>query len=425
LKAFINRLFRSEFLRHTAILTSGTTLAQAIAIFTAPVLTRIYDPVFYDVLGLYLMVTAIIGSLVTLQYHNVIVTSADEEKAKLALSMCIAIGTCISILTLVLVLILFPFLAGWFHNERIPYWLLLAPISVFFGGWNMAFGAWANRQKRYKMLSVNRIAAALLVPVFSISLGILVAGPAGLIIGLLVSQVIPAILLSRHFFSRKQVSLQFSWPKFRQLAKENAAFPKYSLPSELINNVINQLPVIMFATYYPTPGAIGNYNLSSRMLGMPIQLVAASVLEVFRQRASAEFSEKGNCHHTFNQTFKLLFFSSLLPFIVLALAGPWIFSFVFGNEWELAGRFSQIMTPLFFLKFVVSPLSYVFFIAGKQKEDLIGHIAMIVLVLLSFVISRVFSDNFYHALVAYTIAYGIIYLYYLLRSYHFSKGQPR
>lgn len=422
MKAFINRLFRSEFLRHTAILTSGTTLAQAITIFTAPVLTRIYDPVFYDVLGLYLMVTAIIGSLVTLQFHNVIVTTGDEEKAKLALSMCIAIGTCISILTGVLVLILFPFLPGWLHNERIPYWLLLAPISVFFGGWNMAFGAWANREKKYKLLSFNRIVAAILVPVFSISLGVLIAGPAGLIIGLLVSQVIPAILLSRHFFSKKLVRLQFSWLKFRQLARENAAFPKFSMPSELINNVINQLPVIIFATYYPTPGAIGNYSLSSRMLGMPIQLVAASVLEVFRQRASAEFSEKGNCRHTFKQTFKLLFFSSLLPFIVLALAGPWIFSFVFGTEWELAGRFSQIMTAFFFLKFVVSPLSYVYFITGRQKEDLWLHVVFSVVLATGLLIVSSASNNYYHFLIVYTILYCCSYLFALYRSYTFSKG---
>ena len=422
MKAFVTRVTRSEFLRNSAILASGTIIAQAIAILTAPFLTRIYLPEYYDVLGLYMMVTAIIGSLSTLQYHNVIITSADENEARTALSMCVVISACVAILMGIITAVLLPFIPQWLHSKSIKYWLLLGPISIFFGGWNIAFGAWANRKKEFKTLSVNRIFASILVPVVSISLGIIVESPMGLIVGLLVSQILPALLLSRYFFRQGAMRLVFSLKAFRLIARKYINFPKYSLASEFINNVISQLPVIMFATYYSVSGVIGNFNLSNRMLGMPIQLIAASMLEVFRQRASAEFHEKGNCHSSFRMTFKLLFLLSFLPFTILILAGPWIFSFVFGANWETAGHISRIMAPLFFLKFIVSPLSYVFFIAGKQKEDLYGHIAMIVLVVLSIIISGTFSENYFHALIAYSAAYCLIYIYYLIRSYQFSKG---
>jgi O-antigen/teichoic acid export membrane protein len=106
------------------------------------------------------------------------------------------------------------------------------------------------------------------------------------------------------------------------------------------------------------------------------------------------------------------------------LTGPWIFKTVFGNKWEIAGTFSQILAPLFFLKFLANPLSYMYFIVGKQKEDFYGHIAMIILIIIAFSISNYFSKSIYLALIAYSISYCIIYVFYLIRTYQFSNSKP-
>ena len=423
MKALVRKLTSSEFLRNAAILASGTTIAQAIGIFTAPLLTRIYHPESYDVLGLYMMVTGIIGSVATLQYHNVIITAQDDREAVMALSMCIMLGLCIAVISGLLVLAFFPFLSDWLNNKYIRYWLLLAPVSIFFGGWNMAFGAWANRKKDFTLLSRNRIFASVLIPIFSISLGVFVAGPTGLIVGLLISQVIPSISLGYHFIVRNSLQLRFSLSSFMGLAKKFSGFPKYSLPSEFINNVVNQLPVIMFAAYYPIGGIIGNFNLSNRMLGLPVQLIAASMLEVYRKRASTEYDEKGNCYRTFTQTFKLLFFTALLPFGILIFAGPWIFKTVFGANWEIAGQFSGIMAPLFFLKFIVSPLSYVYLIAGRQREDFLLHIIFSIVLFLGLMITNRITNDYYVFLIVFSVLYCLSYLFALSRSYTFSKGR--
>lgn len=418
-----DKVRQSEYLRHIGILTSGVVIAQAITIGTAPVLTRVYDPKDYDVLGIYMMITGIIGALVTLQYQNVIITTNDEEEAKASLFLCIALTGIFTLVTLVLTLVLFPFLPVWFNNEKIKFWMLAAPLSVFFSGWNIAFVTWANRRKKYKLLSLNRMLGAVLIPLASISLGLIWIGPGGLMVGLLVGQVIPAVMLSYHFFTKESLRISFPVSQFRAIARKYSSLPKYSLPSEFINTFITYLPVILFATAYHITGAIGNFNLSNRMLAMPVTLISASVLEVFRQKASAEYHEQGTCRHSYVQTTKLLFLCGFVPFVVLALEGPWIFATVFGPEWEMAGKFSQIMAPLFFFRFMVNPLSYVYFIAGKQREDLLAHIGMIVLVLISFGISTIFNFNFYWALAAYSVAFCIIYFYYLVRSYQFSLGK--
>jgi lipopolysaccharide exporter len=418
----IKKILKSDFLKSTLTLTSGTTLSQAISILTAPILTRIFLPAEYDVLGIYLMVTGILGALVTMQSHNIIVTEENDEIAEKVVSLSVYISIAVSLAALVLIGVIDLFSFKWYEEKYSSAWYYLIPVSLLFNGWNMTFSSLAVRKKEFKALSFNKIIAAIFVPVFSISLGLLVKGPAGLIIGLLISQSVATVLLGNRFLSRYQIQLFLRISEVRQLLFANRGFIKYAVPSETMNGIVYQLPVIMIAAFYNAPGVIGNFNLSNRMLSMPVQLISTSILDVFRQKASKEYGAKKECRSTYIKTFLLLFGSSLLPFLILLFFAPYIFKIVFGSNWELAGTFSQIMAPFFFLKFIVSPLSYMFYIAGRQKEDFIAHIIMSIAVFLSFFICRFYSSDVLVSLVAYTTVYSIIYIYYLIRSYKFSKG---
>lgn len=411
----------SEFVKNAATLISGTAIAQVITLLTAPVLTRIYTPENYGLLGLYIMVTTVVGTLATLQYNNIILITKDEAEAEKALVLCILLSVFFALILLVLVLILGNYFSLWLKNPGFSKWLYLAPVSVFFTGWSNAFTYYANRHKLYKLLTVNRIISATLVPVVSIGLGLLLNGPFGLFAGLVISQVIPAILLSNHFLWKRNIKLDFSIAKVKYLLKKYKSFPLYSLPSEFINNLINQLPVLLIGRYY-TPAIVGFYNLSGRILGMPIQLVSTAVGEVFRQKAAHDYHEKGNCVSAFKRTFLASFALSIIPFLTILFFGPVLFSFFFGAKWTEAGIISQVLMPLFMLRFTVSPLSYLFIIAGRQREDLIAHIAIVLLIGSVFVISRELDKDYKTTLLYYSIVYSASYIYYLVRSYQFSKG---
>jgi O-antigen/teichoic acid export membrane protein len=421
-RPFFKRLLRSEYFRNTAILTSGTTFSQLITIITAPFMTRIYHPADYDVLGLYMMVTGLVGTLVTLQYHNVVITARDDKDAKIALSICIATSAAFAFILCLFSLILYNWVPLFLRNNQINLWLLWSPVSVFFGGWNIAFAAWAVRKQRFKLLSMNRIISAIMVPAFSIVLGLLIAGPLGLMVGLLLSQVIPSVLLSNFFFRKEKLKLGFKISTLKKIGWQHRSYVKYSMPAEFINNFINQLPIIFLARNYPVAGLVGNFNLSNRMLGMPVQLISSSVLEVFRQKASSEYNAKGNCFGTFVKTSKALFFMSIIPFAILIFAGPWIFKTVFGSNWETAGFFSRIMAPLFFFRFTVSPLTYVFYILGKQKLDLILHIVMFAGVILVFITNIFLKTTVETALFSYSLFYCFIYIIYFIFSWKFSRN---
>ncbi len=84
---------------------SGTTISQLIPIFLAPVLTRIYTPIDFGLLGIYMSVAAIFNSFATLQYSQAILLSKNkvEEDNLTALSL----GICYLFTFFVLLFILF------------------------------------------------------------------------------------------------------------------------------------------------------------------------------------------------------------------------------------------------------------------------------------------------------------------------------
>ena len=418
----IKKYLNSTFLRSAALLTSATTLGQLITLITAPILARIYSPTNYDVLGIFMMVTGLVGVFATLQYHNVIITAKEDEEAIDAVALCVSLSLLVSIVLLILVLLFYGFLDKVFKSEAVSLWLLFAPLSIFASGVTTTFSAWANRKEFYKSLSASRIISAVLVPIFSISIGLLIGGPLGLIIGLLISQIIPAIYLLKTFFKDKNVSLSFNRRKLWALSLKHSSYVKYSMPSEFVNNFVNQLPTMYFASSFGLVGVVGNFNLSNRLLAMPIQLISTSVSEVFRQKASKDFNIQGECSRVFLKTFKTLLLISVVPFAILMLTAPWLFQFVFGDKWVMAGQFSQILAPMFMLKFIVSPLTYMFFIANKQKQDFVGHILMLVLVAVAFLLAKLFTADYFVSLMAYSAAYSLIYLLYLYFSYKYSKG---
>ncbi len=57
--------------------------------------------------------------------------------------------------------------------------------------------------------------------------------------------------------------------------------------------------------------------------------------------------------------------------LVLAASAEPLFALAFGERWRLAGTMALWLLPLFALRFVASPLIYLFYVAGKQHVDLV------------------------------------------------------
>ena len=415
-------IFKSDFFKNTLWLTSGTTIAQAISFLTAPVLTRIYLPEDYGMLGLYMVFCTLVGTFSTFQYSNAIIISEDDNTAENVLQLSLLINVIVTIVSAVGIFFTRHWIREVSKSLHLKDWILFAPLSLFFAGLNNIFSAWGVRKRAFKLLSKNRIYTALLSPVFSISIGYFLGGPLGLFVGLLISQILPTFRMSYFFFRQDNLRLNIHRENILMVVKRFSNFPKFSLPADFINNFSNQIPV-MILSQVAGQSVIGWYGISVRMLVIPIALIATSIGDVFRQRAAKDYNEFGSCRPIFLKVLKTLFLIAIVPFGILILFAPDIFSFFFGSVWRGAGEITSILGVLYLFKFVVSPLSYVTYIAQKQWLSLLIDILLICVVCLIYFIGTHWHMKYTLILLIYALSYSLLYFITLYFSYKFSKNE--
>ena len=72
---------KSEFSRNVLTLMTGTTIAQAIPIAISPILTRLYTPEDFGVVGLFGAISGIFGAIATGKYELAIMLPKKDEDA--------------------------------------------------------------------------------------------------------------------------------------------------------------------------------------------------------------------------------------------------------------------------------------------------------------------------------------------------------
>jgi O-antigen/teichoic acid export membrane protein len=413
----------SDFLRNILSVFTASTITQFIPILTAPILTRIYTPNDYGVLGILMGIIGLFGVFSTFGYSNAIIIAKTDEETNKIVGLCLKNLVIVTILSSLVIIAFGDLIANSFNIKNYSILLYLVPTSILLSGTASIFGLLATRYQYYKMISTNRVISAVISTVFSIVIGLIYKSLIGLIIGFIISQLISSVILL--FFLKKKhqtiTLLEFIKQPTKLVAKNFSDFPKYVLPSDFINNFSNLIPVFVLSSYAVLPQvAVGFYNMSNRILGLPIGLISNSIGDVFKQRAASDFNEFGSCRPIFIKTFRALLVSSIIPFAILITCGADIFAIGFGEKWRGAGEYSQILGVMFFFRFTVSPLSYVFYIANKQKLDLYLHLLFILVGFLSLYIGIKIFENIKLSLWFFSIAYSTIYMLYLFISYKIS-----
>lgn len=404
-------------------LMTGTAIAQAIPIAISPILTRIYSPDEFGLFALFLSISSLIAVLATGRYDLPIMLPEKDEDAASLLALSFILIAVIVPLLLVLILIFNKDISHILKNNEISPWLYLIPISVLFTASYSVVTCWSNRQKKFKRLSINRVVCSSTISGINLILGFARCGISGLIAGNLAGQgTALGILGWRIAKDDKSIFSSIDFTRIRQQARRYLRFPFISLPADFMNVAAQQAPILMLSLLY-NPLIVGLFSLTQRVLALPLTFISQSILGVFQERASRDYNALGNCKDIYLKTFKGLLYISLVPFIIFFITSPWLFSFIFGKSWYEAGVYAQILSPLFFFRFISSPLSYVLYVAEKQNYDLLGQTLLVIVTISALKLGSYVNDNPRACMVFFSISCSIVYIFYLMSSYHFSKGK--
>lgn len=368
LRAFVLRAFHGmDFVRNVTMVAGGMALSQGLAVLVSPVLTRLYTPEDFGVLGVYTSIFTVLTTMASLCYAQAIpLPKTDEAAANL------------TVLSLMIVVAM-SFVVGlgmWLGSERIAFWtnvpalkpyLWLLPVGVLGAGGYEALSYWIARRQRFAILSYTTSLRALGLVGIQVALGAFQLRPIGLIVGHVAGQFLGTVSLFKYSrLSRSEIVVE-TWPG---LAKTYEDFPLFTVWTSLINVVGIQAPPLLFARYFALDTA-GFFSQTMRVLGLPVSLIGQAVAQVFYPKAAREVAETVSTSRLVAQVATSLFVLSFPVFSVVALHGVDLFAFAFGDRWRLAGLYAQCLAPSFMISFVSSPLSSFTLVKGKQRDNFI------------------------------------------------------
>ena len=418
----INKLKpKSDFSRNVITLMTGTTIAQSIPIATSPILTRIYTPEDFGVFALFIAITSILATIANGRYELAIMLPKKDEDAINIFALGFIITCIMTIITFAVILIFNDYLTNLLVNKEIGFWLYFVPLALFFSGLFNILNYFNNRRKNYKDLRNTTILKSIILAVVQISVGFMKAGAIGLISGSLLSNMFANMKLVRNILKDKMLLSKIKKVKIITLAKKYKDFPKFSMPAGLLNSSATNLNNTLIPSFFNL-STLGYYSLVDRVLSMPSSLISSSIGQVFFQQASSEKKKTGSAHAIFKRTTIKLILLGFPIFFTLYFVVEDIFVIVFGENWSIAGTYAKILIPLFFVRFIVSPLTLMNQIYLKNKLVLKWQAGLMFLYLFCYFLINLYNLNFIEFLRILILIISIYYIYYYYLIFQYSKG---
>lgn len=343
---------------HVLILSSGTGLGLALVVLTTPLITRLYTPEQFGHLSVFLSILSITSVLSCLRYDWAIPLPKDNKVALSLLILCVLLAIITTFLFFIIIIIGGEWIVEKTHIQPLKPFLFLMPLFFLFIGLFNIFSFWAVRQKSFLYIAQSRFFNNLVLVVIQIGLGILHAGTIGLLIGDLSGKLVGAVIMvGQCLKDLKKTSIKVTKTDIIAAARRYHRFPLISGLSTLINSSGLKLPVIISSIMFGANTA-GLFSLSQYVFATPMVLIGNSITQVFVAEASKLVKDDPELLlRRFYQASKKLLLLSILIGIAAQLC-PFFFGKIFSSAWNEAGVYIQILSVLFVIQFIVSPLSH-------------------------------------------------------------------
>lgn len=373
----------SDFAKNLLALVTGTALAQVINFAFSTFLTRLYTPGDFGAISVFSSIVSFVLVISCAKFDVAIVAAKNDKDAAKLFSLSFLITVLVSVLTVVAAFIVYFFSIDMYKDSPVHDWLYLMPLSVLFLTGGQVLWMWNVRNKNFKNISAIRVIEALSAGAFAVLFHKM--GPLGLLLSMLVSQLVSFGALG--WMVMNEGAVQTKEPLDQEIPDKRTGLSKFSFPmSELrttfsaykefprVNilqgfvDIFQVNAIVLFLSSAAFNGdVIGYYALCMRVLQVPMRLIVLPVSHVFFAEASELYRKGGDLYALVKKTiYRTAIFALPVP-LVLVICGPWLFSLVFGANWNEAGVYAQIIAGWIFLDLVRAPIAQVASITGKQR----------------------------------------------------------
>jgi lipopolysaccharide exporter len=364
-------LLRSDrFQRDMIRLGGGTALGQLCVVAVAPILTRLYTPFDFALVGLVASFVGFAAVAVGLRYDLAIVDARTDWEAHILL-----LG---AILSAIPVSLIASFIYLWmiYHRvltfEKLPPWTAgLVFITLLLSGLFISCRLWCARVADFHIVSRALVFQGIGRAAFPLLLAPLHWGWAGLLSGEVVGRVLGVFGMVIRAIDACRVQLAaVTAAEIRETLVAHRLYPLVMLPSSLLDALQGFLPLPIIITLFGPLNA-GQFVLVARVSAMPMTLIAASVSDVYHSRiADTARNSPQNTELVFRKMALHLARIALAIYFPIALVSPFLFGVIFGPNWQKAGILCAILGPAMAIQLVSSPLTRTLNVLGYQSWKL-------------------------------------------------------
>ena len=358
---------RGQFARSVSLLAGGTALGQAITVLVSPILTRLYTPEDFGVFGVYASILGIVTVIASLRYEYALPLPEDDKTAANILVICFVLLLGVTTVSWYALQGFGSQLVTWANVPELQRYLWLIPVGMLGAGTYQILNYWAVRKHDFPRIARTRLSRGVARAALQVGVGLVHSGPLGLLVGQLAGETAGSASLGLAAWKKDRAPFKaVSLRGIRQAGARYKRFPLFSSWGSLLDALGGNVPQLLFAAFYGAEVA-GWFALGRRVIAAPLNIVVDSVAQVY-------FGEAARLPQSDPKAMKQLFFKLTrrlalvggLPVLIICALAPWFFSLVFGQGWETAGRYVQILGLMFGLRLVVVPVSQTLNILEQQ-----------------------------------------------------------
>lgn len=358
MKEQIKQLFKSNFIRNVVIMATGAAGAQVVTLLLTPIITRLYGPGAFGIMGTFTAMMNIMGSIAALTYPVAMVLPKNDQNAKGIARLSLIVTVTISMIALILIVIFDEQMISIFNLKEISSYLYLIPFIIIFAGFMQVAEQWLIRTKQFTVNARATFYQSLLINSSKTLLGFFYPQASVLVILTSLNNGVRAffmVLFSKGSSYKSEIkSVNEGKKPIKSLAKTYYDFPMYRAPETFINAMSQGLPVLMLSVFFG-PTSAGFYTIGKTTLSIPERLIGKSVGDVFYPRITEAANNKEDVAAIIKKATFLISGVGLIPFGLVIFFGPYLFSLVFGNDWVIAGEYARWIALWSYTRFANRP----------------------------------------------------------------------
>jgi O-antigen/teichoic acid export membrane protein len=349
----------APFHKHVFRIASATVAGHCLGLVVLPILTRLYAPGDFGVLGIYTGVVSVVSATAMFRYEAGIATARSERRAAALLTVCTIClaAVCVCVLAV-------SALTGYPSSQLVAVPSGMLALGIMLSGTLQVGNYAAVRARSYGRLSLSKAVQGG-AQVLGQLAGSAAGGSIGLVVGDLLGRLCGVATLASAFPWRRAFPFRphVVWAS----ARRYAYLPRTLGVAHLLGMASTQLPVILFPALFGTSVA-GHYFMAYRLTYLPATLVAAAAAPVVLGELAAAHPERVTVYGVFHDALKRLVVLILPSYLIIMIAGPPMVGFCLGDAWLPSAEYVRWLAPAAAVWAVASPLSAVLVITDRGAE---------------------------------------------------------